>query len=427
MEHTVLFVDDERNILNSMQRVFRKEGYAILTAESGRQGLDIMRDKRISLVVSDQRMPEMDGVEFLSRVKEISPLTVRIILTGYADLKSIMSAVNSGEVYRYITKPWDDDELKAIVKGAISHYEVVAENIILQELTKRQNLELKALNKGLEAKVLDKTAKIRDNFFAFVRICADLLELHEPSLGSHSKRIACMAKGLATHTGITGPEAELVESAALLHNIGLIGVPREILEKDQELLIEGEKAVLRHNPVLSQDILCRIDTLRQVGVIIRSHAERYDGLGYPDGLRKEEIHVGSRIIAVCKAYDSLRHRRKNALNMAGAMDEIYKERGFAFDPEVVDAFGRFIRDWKDEAAYPSVNAQNAALPYMRASITDLVPGMVLVNDIVTIKGRHLVTKGTALTSALIEKVQRFHNIDAVAEGIEVLSMNMQDG
>ncbi|MEK6531116.1 MAG: HD domain-containing phosphohydrolase [Deltaproteobacteria bacterium] len=426
MEHTVLFVDDERNILNSMQRVFRKEGYNVLTAESGAQGLEAIRDKRVSLVVSDHRMPLMDGVEFLSKVKDASPYTVRIILTGYADLKSIMAAVNSGEVFRYITKPWDDDELKAVVRGAIDHYAVVAENLILQELTKRQNSELKQMNRSLEAKVLEKTKKIRDNFFAFVRICANLLELYEPYLGSHSKRIASMAKGLSSRMGLSGAEAELIESAALLHNIGLIGVPREILEKDPALLIEGEKAVLRHNPVLSQDILSQIDTLRQVGIIIRSHTERYDGGGHPDGLRKEEIHIGSRIIAVCKAYDGLRHRKKGPLGLTEALDAIYKEKALGLDPEVVDAFAGFIKDWKDEAMYPSVVMQGADMPYMRVSITDLIPGMRLVNDIVTVKGRHLVTKGTALSAALIEKVQKFHHIDAVAEGIEVLSNDMQD-
>lgn len=114
---TVLFVDDERNILNAFMRVFRMEGYNILTAGSGPEGLELAKGNRVALVVSDHRMPGMEGVEFLSKVKAVSPDTVRFMLTGYADLKAVMGAINKGEVYRYITKPWNDDELKAAVRA----------------------------------------------------------------------------------------------------------------------------------------------------------------------------------------------------------------------------------------------------------------------------------------------------------------------
>lgn len=424
MEQAVLFVDDERNILNSLQRLFRKEGYAILTAESGRDALEIVKANRTSLVVSDHRMPEMDGVEFLSKVKDISPYTVRIILTGYADIRAVMAAVNRGEVYRYVTKPWDDEELKSIVRSAVSHYGIIAENIILQELTRRQNAELTELNRRLEAKVAEKTKKIKDNFFAFVRICANLLELYDPHAGSHGKRVAAMARGLALHMGLDGADAELIESAALLHNIGLVGVPKEIIEKDPASLLESEKALLRHNPVLSQDLLSSIDTLRQAGVIIRGHTERYDGSGYPDGLKKEEIHLGSRIIAVCKAFDGLRRRKKNPLIMSDALCELENEKGSSLDPEAVDAFAAFIRHWREEDLYPTVAANGARLPYGQIPLSDIKPGMALARDIVTIKGRLLVTRGTTLTTALIEKVQNFHRIDPIAESIHVLTKGL---
>lgn len=418
---TVLFVDDERNILNAFMRVFRMEGYNILTAGSGPEGLELVKGNRVALVVSDHRMPGMEGVEFLSKVKEVSPDTVRFMLTGYADLKAVMGAINKGEVYRYITKPWNDDELKAAVRDAVNLYRIVEENRTLHELTARQNIELGELNRNLEAKVAEKTRKIRDNFFAFVRLFSDLMEIYDENVGGHSKRVAAIARGVALKFGFDAADVDLIESAALLHNIGLIGVPRDIIDKDEDYLNEDEKALLRHNPVLSQDLLRSMDTLRQVGIIIRSHTERYDGTGYPDGLRKDEIHIGSKIIAVCKLYDRLRSGHKR-MTQAEAVACLSAERSKGFDPEVIDVFAGFIKDWKDDGAVQSSHAHGrltmpatAILP-----ISEIKPGMLLVENLVTSKGRLLVTKGTVLTGALVEKVVNFHRIDPIAGGVHIL-------
>jgi len=142
MENTVLFVDDERNILNSLVRLFRAEGFKVLTADRGTEGLDLIKNNRVSVVISDHNMPGMDGVKFLSLVKEVSPDTIRCLLTAYADLKSSVSAINDGEVYRYITKPWDPDELKRIVGEALQKYKQATENKMLTQAAMRQNAEL---------------------------------------------------------------------------------------------------------------------------------------------------------------------------------------------------------------------------------------------------------------------------------------------
>ena len=142
MENTVLFVDDERNILNSLVRLFRAEGFKVLTADRGTEGLDLIKNNRVAVVISDHRMPGMDGVKFLSLVKEASPDTIRCLLTAYADVKSSVSAINEGEVYRYITKPWDPDELKQIVREAMRRYTEAAENKMLNQAAMRQNAEL---------------------------------------------------------------------------------------------------------------------------------------------------------------------------------------------------------------------------------------------------------------------------------------------
>ncbi|MGQ9631466.1 MAG: response regulator [bacterium] len=137
-QHTLLFVDDEVDILNILQRIFRNEGYNVITASSGAEGLEKLKGNKISLVMSDQRMPGMTGVEFLSRVREISPDTIRVVLTGYADIDIAISAINQGEVYRFISKPWNDEELRLTVRQALERYDLEMENRRLSELTKKR-------------------------------------------------------------------------------------------------------------------------------------------------------------------------------------------------------------------------------------------------------------------------------------------------
>lgn len=145
MKHSILFVDDEKSILSSMTRLFRKEDYNILTASSGEEGLKILEENEISLVVSDHMMPGMRGVDFLSKAKELSPDTIRIMLTGYADLEATMAAINKGEVHRFITKPWNDKELLFTVKQSLDYRTLLLENVILTKAVRKQRATLKTL------------------------------------------------------------------------------------------------------------------------------------------------------------------------------------------------------------------------------------------------------------------------------------------
>ena len=159
-KYSILIVDDERSILNSLHRLFRKEGYNILTAESGEQGLKVLSNNRIDLIISDQRMPGMSGVEFLRRAKERYPDIIRIILSGYVDIETITSGVNEGNIYKFILKPWNDEELKIAVARALEQHDLIIENRRLTEMIKRQNEELKILNQKLQREVEKKTQEV---------------------------------------------------------------------------------------------------------------------------------------------------------------------------------------------------------------------------------------------------------------------------
>ena len=417
----ILFVDDEKNILGSLSRVFRKEGYGIMLAESGECGLDLLRHNSVAVVVSDQRMPGMGGVEFLKKAREASPDTVRMMLTGQADMAEITGAINEGGVYRYITKPWDDEELKHIIRAAVERYSLLAENRRLQEATMKQNAELYELNQTLEARVEEKTRKLRESFFSFVGLCGDMIELHDQLSGGHCKRVAVLSRGLGQRLGLKGFELEALWAAALLHEIGLIGVPREVLEKAEGELSDSERALMRNNPALSQEIIAKIDILRQSGLIVRSHMESFDGTGYPDGLNGAEVNYGSRILSICREYDRLRHARR-AYSKVEALAVIERGRGRKFDPDVTEAFLKFASEIKDGDENQMIAHNRSAMPVKtQVDIRDIAPGMVLAKPLASGRGRLLVGQGTVLTAALIEKVLNFHKIDPITYPVEVLA------
>lgn len=154
---TVLFVDDEINILNAIKRLLRKEDYTVITANSGAEGLELLKENKVHLVVSDQRMPGMEGTDFLQKVKEGYPDIVRVILSGYADVAVIVDSINKGEIYRFLGKPWNDEELKASLRQCIEHYMILQQNSELIEQTRIQNEKLKTLNENLEEMVAERT------------------------------------------------------------------------------------------------------------------------------------------------------------------------------------------------------------------------------------------------------------------------------
>ncbi|MBE2260933.1 MAG: response regulator, partial [Rhodobacteraceae bacterium] len=234
---TLLLVDDEPSILSALRRLFRPCGYRILTAEGGAAGLDLLARENVDLVISDMRMPEMDGAQFLERVRAEWPRAVRILLTGYADMTATVNAINKGEIYRYIAKPWDDHDIVLIVRDALERQQLQGENSRLLALTQSQNDELKALNSDLEARVRARTAEIeqvngflniandtlKQSFLVSIKIFSTLLELRDGSVGGHARRVADLARKLAIKLKLDAKTQQNIFIAGLLHDIGKIG------------------------------------------------------------------------------------------------------------------------------------------------------------------------------------------------------------
>ena len=182
-QHTVLCVDDEKNILTSLKRLLRKEGYRLLTATSGAEGLKLFEKNGVHLVISDQRMPQMSGTELLSVVKERYPDTIRVVLTGYTDVDAITESINKGHVYKFLLKPWNDQSLKLEIRQALDQYDLIQANKLLDQKVLQQNEELKRINENLEALVQERTKELEIQNQALELSRAVLEDLPVPIIG----------------------------------------------------------------------------------------------------------------------------------------------------------------------------------------------------------------------------------------------------
>lgn len=407
---TLLFVDDEPGILSSLRRLFRPHGYRILVAESGALGLAELEKTPVDLVISDMRMPEMDGATFLKAVRQRWPDTVRILLTGYADVTSTVAAINEGEIYRYVSKPWDDNEIVNTVREALERYRLKQENLRLTALTQSQNEELKGLNASLEQKVAERTAELRQalsfveqshgelkkSFLTSVQVFAGLIELRSGPAGSrlagHGRRVADMARNLAQRLGMGDVEVQNIMLAGLLHDVGKMGLPDDLLGKAFNTLSQDQRALVMKHPVIGQNILIAIDKFKDAAILVRHHHESFDGNGYPDRLAGMSIPQGSRILAVVNDYDSLQIGTlvQRPLRPEEALAFIADNRGKRYDPATVDAFLKLISETRKSGP--------TELPLRTMH---LKPGMVVSRDLPHRDGYLLLAKGSVLTGDII--------------------------
>lgn len=408
---TVLCVDDEPNILSALRRLFRPAGYRVLVAEGGAQGLEILAKESVDLVISDMRMPHMDGAQFLKAVKEGWPDAVRMLLTGYADMASTIEAINQGEIYRYATKPWVDGDMLLTVRQALERKALEQEKKRLEALTQQQNEALRLLNESLEAKVLARTAelhqaneKLKVNFINALKIFTSFIELRHPMLAGHSRRVATLARNLSTKLGLDAKTTQNVFFAGMLHDIGKIGFPDKLLAKPMRTMTPDELVVYRKHPLTGEHALMSLEELAPATRFMRLHHERYDGLGFPDGLKGNDIPAGARILAVANDYDSLQIGTFSAQKFtpSEARQIMEKDRGKRYDPLVLDAL--FALTAKPPKP-PSKERQ--------VLVADLQPGMILTRDFVSREGALLLGADHELGPKLIEKMQEYQHSEGL--------------
>lgn len=425
---TVLFVDDEDNILNALRRLFRPAGYRVLTAGSGAEALALLQQEQVDLVVSDMRMPHMNGAELLEQVYRQYPDTMRVLLTGHADIGMTVDAINKGQILRYIAKPWDDNDMLVTVRQALERKQLERDKQRLEQLARKQNEALKQLNAELEEKVQQRTEELRqamgflevahkqlkDSFLTSIKVFAGLIELRERTLAGHSRRVADTARTLAKKMGLVEQDLQDVFIAGLLHDIGKIGMHDRALSKPFIMLVGDDRDEAMRHPVTGQAVLMGLEPLHGAAKLIRSHHERFDGMGYPDGLAGESIPLGARILAVANDYDAVQIGTllSKKLNANEALEHILDGRGKRYDPQVVDAF-REMMGGHAQNGYETIGLKSEHLK----------PGMILARDIVSKEGVMLLARDYVLTAAIIDQIRNFERSTGLALTILVRVQN----
>jgi response regulator RpfG family c-di-GMP phosphodiesterase len=421
---TVLCVDDEANIVAALRRSLRGAGYNVVTAGGGAEALALLENTAVDVVVSDMRMPGMDGAQFLEQVNQRWPQVARILLTGQANMDATVDAINRGHILRYLRKPWDEAELRGAVLEGVERLALERERARLEALAQTQNEQLKELNGALEARVQERTAelseahqKLQRNHLKTIRVFSNLLELRGDLLAGHSRRMADTAREIARAMALPEGEVLNIFLAGLLHDIGLIGALDRLLAKPLARYTDEEMAQFRSHPAVAEQSLMALDDMQPVLQMIRAHHERFDGHGFPDKLCGNAIPLGARILAVADTYDDLQHGRlvEAKLTAPEARVVMRKGRGSQFCPEVLDVFLHICEP----------NKARAGAPGLRLPTSALEADMVLATDLVSNRGVLMLTAGHRLTLSLIGRVREFEQREGSPLLVNIVPRHLQ--
>ncbi len=352
----ILIVDDDALVLRSLGRTLEKAGFRTRCYPAPSQALHAMEGDDPGVIISDYMMPgEVDGITFLQQARARLPNATRILCTAADDFHVAQQAVNSGEVYRIISKPWEIQDLLATVAQAAEASRLRRENDRLTAEVQRQNCQLRDLTSQLEERVHERTQGLFEGLIA-------ALDFRDTETQWHSRRVSLYARRLAQQVGIGEPDLTVVERGALLHDIGKIGVRDGVLRKPGPLSPEEWIEMKRH-PELGWALLNRVEYLRSASSIVLQHHERWDGAGYPAGLRGERIVIGARIFQVVDTIDAITTDRpyRRARDFAVARAEIVRCCGTQFDPRVVDAFCTVpVAEWEGIRRYVETVAEQSS-------------------------------------------------------------------
>ena len=311
----ILLVDDEENNLAFMARCLHNEPYELVKYTNPVEALSFIKSgQKFDIILSDHKMPEMDGIEFFEKVGQIDPECMKILVTAYSDADILIGSINTAKVYRYIKKPYKPDELVITVKAAVDF------------------LEVKENNKSV-------VADLKDLFTGTIKAIVEALDAKDSFTLGRSRRVTFYALQMGEKLGLSKYLIGELELAGLLHDIGMIGVSDEILYKTEKLTPEEYEEIKMH-VTHGVRILEDIEQLTEVVDVIKHHHEHYDGSGYPDGLKGNDIPLLSRIIAITDAYDSMISNRvyRKSLTSQEAVDVIKSMSGKQFDPELTQVF-----------------------------------------------------------------------------------------
>ena len=334
----ILIVDDEPEITSILHDLLSDQ-HECTTAGSAEEAIERLFEGTYDLIVSDITMPGMSGLELIPRVKSMSPNSVVVMVSGMQTVESAIDALRLG-AFDYVMKPFDLRQVEAVVKRALEHQDLILAKQRyedhLEELVEQRTAELdKALN------------SLEDAYRSTLKALTAALETRDLETSGHSERVVTYSLRLGQEYGLDSARMKALEFGSLLHDIGKIGVPDLILRKPAKLTDE-EWVLMREHPVHGQQILRGIEFLSGAALVVGQHHEKWDGSGYPLGLRESEIDICARIFSVADAFDAITSDRvyRKGKPYEAAATELDEWAGKQFDPAVVRAFHRVPKeDW----------------------------------------------------------------------------------
>lgn len=410
----ILVVDDEPVVLTALKVTLEREGFPVVACTSPLKALSIVAERDFAVIISDQRMPEMMGLDFLIESRRLRPYASRILITAVLALPTIVDAINKGEIFRFVAKPWLREELVATVRNAVQRHELVTRNEALQAETQALNARLQEANASLEAKVQDlerqrqhldaANHELSTSYENSLELCRRILTTYDPILGGQAKMLVEFATQMAATDKFSEAERHALRSAAWLCDLGLIGVPREMLRAFRsraDQLTDREVGLLHNHPIYSQTLASLVDARTEVGEVIRAHHERYDGRGFPDGLAGDAIPWPARCLAVAVGYI------ESGLTKTAAIDALLARSGFDYDPEAVRLFLK------------TANLVQLPKQVREIMLEELEPGMVLANGIYSPHGLLLIGEGQPLSSTTIAKIRSHDQATPISQRLLV--------
>jgi response regulator RpfG family c-di-GMP phosphodiesterase len=410
----ILLVDDDSDVLSALSGTLQRPDYSLVCCTSAEEALGHLERQAFAAVISDQHMPGMNGLQLLEKVRALQPDTSRLLITGMLQVDTLIGAINTGEIFRFIAKPWSRGEVIATVENAVRRYELLLENRRLQVATQELNVQLASANERLQHNLEVVTEQkesidrahdaLRQNFEHSLGLCFRLISTFYPLLGKQAQAVVEICRAMAATEYFTETERHVLMTSAWIYDIGLVALDRALLHKlftRPEACTPEEHALLRYHPVIGQTLAAFVDQLQEVGTTIRAHHERFDGSGYPDGHAGESIPWTARCLAVAVAFV------QSGMPKEQASAYLQEESGKGFDPEAVRLFFRTSR------------LSDLPRNVTEVLLSDLKPGMQLARGIVTPSGMLLIPEGQLLSEVSVLKLVNHSRLNLVTERLMI--------